>query len=148
MPEKFDLTYIGEDNLKHRPVVIHRAIYGSIDRFLGILTEHYSGAFPVWLAPVQIKLLPVSEHYIDYGLQVKQLLIEAGIRVQIDIRNEKLGYKMREAQMEKVPYILVLGENEKTSNRASVRQYGGADLGLLSIEEIISNIAEQNRAKS
>lgn len=148
MPEKFDLTYIGEDNLKHRPVVIHRAIYGSIDRFLGILTEHYSGAFPVWLAPVQIKLLPVSEHYIDYGLQVKQQLIQAGIRVQMDIRNEKLGYKMREAQMEKVPYILVLGENEKNAHSASVRQHGGADLGVLSIEEIISNINQQNSNKS
>lgn len=113
MPEKFDLTYIGEDNLKHRPVVIHRAVYGSIDRFMGIITEHFAGAFPLWLAPVHAKLLPVSENYVDYALQVKHQMEKAGIRVEVDIRNEKLGYKIREAQLEKAPYMLVLGENEK-----------------------------------
>lgn len=101
MPEKFDLSYIGEDNQKHRPVVIHRAIYGSIERFIGMLTEHFAGAFPLWLAPVQAKLLPVSENYIDYALQVKKALEETGIRIEVDVRNEKLGYKIREAQLEK-----------------------------------------------
>ncbi|MEC0264735.1 threonine--tRNA ligase [Paenibacillus anseongense] len=147
MPEKFDLSYIGEDNQKHRPVVIHRAIYGSIERFIGMLTEHFAGAFPLWLAPVQVKLLPVSENYIDYALQVKKALEETGIRIEVDVRNEKLGYKIREAQLEKVPYMLVLGENEKNSESVSVRKRGEGDLGSKSIQEIIGQINEELRAK-
>ncbi|HBS45918.1 MAG TPA: threonine--tRNA ligase, partial [Paenibacillus sp.] len=143
MPEKFDLTYIGEDNLKHRPVVIHRAVYGSIDRFMGIITEHYAGAFPLWLAPVQAKLLPVSENYVAYAFQVKQSLEQAGIRVEVDIRNEKLGYKIREAQLEKAPYMLILGENEKNSGSVSVRKRGEGDLGSKSIQEIVEQISEE-----
>lgn len=147
MPGKFSLTYIGEDNQKHCPVVIHRAVYGSIDRFIGMLTEHYAGAFPMWLAPVQAKLLPVSENYVDYALQVKKSLEAAGIRASVDVRNEKLGYKIREAQLEKVPYTLVLGENEKNSNSVSVRQRGGADLGLQSVQEIIEQIQAEIHAR-
>ncbi len=147
MPEKFDLSYIGEDNQKHRPVVIHRAIYGSIDRFMGILTEHFSGAFPLWLAPIQAKLLPVSENYIDYALQVKKSLEEVGIRIEVDMRNEKLGYKIREAQLEKVPYMLVLGENEKNSSTVAVRKRGEGDLGAKSIQELIEQIHEEIRDK-
>ncbi|MEK3767584.1 threonine--tRNA ligase [Paenibacillus sp. FSL R7-0048] len=143
MPEKFDLTYIGEDNLKHRPVVIHRAVYGSIDRFMGIITEHFAGAFPLWLAPVHAKLLPVSENYVDYALQVKHHMEKAGIRVEVDIRNEKLGYKIREAQLEKAPYMLVLGENEKNSDTVSVRKRGEGDLGSKSIQDIIEQINEE-----
>ncbi|MEK5396582.1 threonine--tRNA ligase [Paenibacillus sp. FSL K6-2859] len=148
MPEKFDLTYIGEDNLKHRPVVIHRAVYGSIDRFMGIITEHYAGAFPLWLAPVQAKLLPVSENYVAYAFQVKQSLEQAGIRVEVDIRNEKLGYKIREAQLEKAPYMLVLGENEKNSGSVSVRKRGEGDLGSKSIHEIIEQINKEIVSKN
>ncbi|HEY2494991.1 MAG TPA: threonine--tRNA ligase [Paenibacillus sp.] len=147
MPEKFDLSYIGEDNQKHRPVVIHRAVYGSIDRFIGILTEHFTGAFPLWLAPVQAKLLPVSENYIDYAYQVKKSLEEAGIRVEVDVRNEKLGYKIREAQLEKIPYMLVLGENEKNSDSVSARKRGVGDLGSKSILEIIGQMNEEIYAK-
>ncbi|MDH6426867.1 threonine--tRNA ligase [Paenibacillus odorifer] len=143
MPEKFDLTYIGEDNLKHRPVVIHRAVYGSIDRFMGIITEHFAGAFPLWLAPVHAKLLPVSENYVDYALQVKHHMEKAGIRVEVDIRNEKLGYKIREAQLEKAPYMLVLGENEKNSDTVSVRKRGEGDLGSKNIQDIIEQINEE-----
>lgn len=143
MPEKFDLSYIGEDNLKHRPVVIHRAVYGSIDRFMGIITEHFAGAFPLWLAPVQAKLLPVSENYIDYALQVKSVMEKAGIRVEVDIRNEKLGYKIREAQLQKAPFMLVIGENEKNSNMVSVRKRGEGDLGSKGIQEIIELINEE-----
>lgn len=143
MPEKFDLSYIGEDNLKHRPVVIHRAVYGSIDRFIGIITEHFAGAFPLWLAPVQAKLLPVSENYIDYALQVKSVMEQAGIRIEVDIRNEKLGYKIREAQLEKAPYMLVLGENEKNSGSVSVRKRGEGDLGSKSVHEIIELMNEE-----
>ncbi|WP_274365589.1 threonine--tRNA ligase [Paenibacillus thermotolerans] len=147
MPEKFDLSYIGEDNRKYRPVVIHRAVYGSIDRFIGILTEHYSGAFPLWLAPVQAKLLPVSDRYLDYAFQVKQALGDAGIRAEIDERNEKLGYKIREAQLEKVPYMFVLGENEASSGKVSVRKRGEGDLGAKDLREIIDGICDEIREK-
>ncbi|MGG1634157.1 threonine--tRNA ligase [Paenibacillus sp. NRS-1760] len=148
MPEKFDLSYIGEDNQKHRPVVIHRAVYGSIDRFIGILTEHFSGAFPLWLAPVQVKLLPVSEKYIDYALQVKEALAEAGIRTKVDTRNEKLGYKIREAGLEKVPYTLVLGESEKNAGSVAIRKRGEGDLGSLAIAEVVQRIKDEVQAKS
>lgn len=147
MPEKFDLSYIGEDNQKHRPVVIHRAVYGSIDRFIGMLTEHYAGAFPLWLAPIQAKLLPVSENYVDYAYEVKKQLDEAGIRVSVDARNEKLGYKIREAQLAKVPYTLVLGEKERTSGTAAVRKRNEEDAGTFSIQEIITKLTEEIRSK-
>ncbi|WP_028551262.1 threonine--tRNA ligase [Paenibacillus sp. UNC451MF] len=147
MPEKFDLNYIGEDNQKHRPVVIHRAIYGSIDRFIGILTEHFSGAFPVWLAPVQAKLLPVSDNYIDYALHVKKQLEDAGIRVEVDIRSEKLGYKIREAQLEKVPYMLVLGESEKNAGQAAVRRRGEGDLGAMGIAQFVEIVTAEIHSK-
>ncbi|OXM83722.1 threonine--tRNA ligase [Paenibacillus rigui] len=148
MPEKFELSYIGEDNQRHRPVVIHRAVYGSIDRFIGILTEHYSGAFPLWLAPVQVKLLPVSGHYNDYAFQVKQALAEAGIRVELDIRDEKLGYKIREAQLEKVPYMLVLGEQEKASGTAAVRKRGEGDLGSWSLADTVEKLKLEIEARA
>ncbi|WP_088547852.1 threonine--tRNA ligase [Paenibacillus aquistagni] len=135
MPEKFDLSYMGEDGLKYRPIVIHRAVYGSVDRFIGILTEHYAGAFPLWLAPVQAKLLPVSDHYADYAYKVKAELAEAGIRVEVDARNEKLGYRVRAAQLEKVPYMLVLGEQERSRSMISLRSREAGDLGSLSVEE-------------
>ncbi|WP_168118859.1 threonine--tRNA ligase [Paenibacillus sp. HB172176] len=147
MPEKFDLSYIGEDGLKHRPVVIHRAIFGSIDRFMGILTEHYSGAFPVWLAPVQVKVLPVSQHELEYALQVKQALLQAGIRVEVDARGEKLGYKIREAQLEKVPYMLVLGEQERMAGIVSVRKRGDGDIGQLQLNEAVEAIKAEVAAK-
>ncbi|MDR0271557.1 threonine--tRNA ligase [Paenibacillus sp.] len=147
MPEKFDLTYVGEDSQKHRPVVIHRAVYGSIDRFMGMLTEHYAGAFPLWLSPVHAKLLPVSDNYIDYAFQVKKSLEEAGIRVEVDIRKEKLGYKIREAQLEKIPYMLIVGENEKNSGSVSVRKRNGEDLGSEAIQKIISRISDEIAAK-
>lgn len=147
MPEKFDLAYIGDDNQKHRPVVIHRAVYGSIDRFIGILTEHFAGQFPLWLAPVQVKILPVSEPFTDYAFEVKKQLVQAGIRVDLDDRNEKLGYKIREAQMEKVPYMLVVGEKEQSSETASVRKRGEGDLGSKNVKEFVEQIMEEIRLK-
>ncbi|RXZ79372.1 threonine--tRNA ligase [Paenibacillaceae bacterium] len=147
MPEKFELSYIGEDSLKHRPVVIHRAVYGSIDRFIGILTEHYSGQFPLWLAPVQVKLLPVSDNYVDDALQVKQQLVAAGLRVELDARSEKLGYKIREAQLEKVPYMLVIGENERQHQTVSVRKRGEGDQGALAVEQFIRQFAAEIEAR-
>lgn len=147
MPEKFGLSYIGEDNRKYRPVVIHRAIFGSIDRFVGILTEHYSGAFPLWLAPVQVKLLPVSDHHLNYALQVKAALSDAGIRVEVDGRSEKLGYKIREAQLQKVPFTLVLGENEAASGTVAVRKRGEGDLGVQQVDDFKDQILEDIREK-
>lgn len=147
MPEKFELSYIGEDGLKHRPVVIHRAVYGSIDRFIGMLTEHYAGAFPLWLAPVQVKLLPVSDQVLGYALEVKRSLAEAGIRTELDIRQEKLGYKIREAQLEKVPYMLVIGDKEAEAGTVSVRKRGEGDLGLIETRELIARIVSEIKQK-
>ncbi|AIQ29818.1 MULTISPECIES: threonine--tRNA ligase [Paenibacillus] len=143
MPEKFDLTYIGEDNGKHRPVVIHRAVFGSIDRFMGILTEHFSGAFPLWLSPVQVKLLPVSGVHADYAFEVKEQLQAAGLRVELDARDEKLGYKIREAQLEKVPYMLVLGDQEQNNGTVSVRGRAESSQISLSVQEFIQLLAGQ-----
>lgn len=147
MPEKFDLNYVGEDNQKHRPVVIHRAVYGSIDRFIGILTEHYAGAFPTWLAPVQVKVIPISVAFDDYVNEVTEKLLAAGVRVEADQRNEKLGYKIREAQMEKVPYMLVIGENERSTGTLSVRKRGEGDLGTRDVEATIQMILEEINSK-
>lgn len=148
MPEKFDLTYVGEDGHKHRPVVIHRAVYGSIERFIGILTEHYGGAFPLWLAPEQVKIIPISEQLLDYSLQVKYLLSQAGIRSDVDGRNEKLGYKIREAGMKKTPYVFVLGEKEKNEGKVSVRKRGEGDIGIFSLEQILMILQKENNEKS
>lgn len=147
MPEKFELSYVGEDGLKHRPVVIHRAVYGSIDRFIGMLTEHYAGAFPLWLAPVQVKLLPVSDQVLGYALEVRRSLAEAGIRTELDIRQEKLGYKIREAQLEKVPYMLVIGDKEAEAGTVSVRKRGEGDLGLIETRELIARIVSEIKQK-
>ncbi|MET3850244.1 threonine--tRNA ligase [Paenibacillus sp. OAE614] len=147
MPEKFGLSYVGEYNQKHRPVIIHRAVYGSIDRFIGILTEHYSGAFPLWLAPVQAKVVPVSEHDLDYAYQVKQSLAKEGIRVEVSAKNEKLGYKIREAELEKVPYVLVVGKSEQEAGAAAVRKRGEGDLGMQQLPDIIERLNREIRKK-
>ncbi len=143
MPDKFDLTYIDENNEKVRPVVIHRAIYGSIDRFFGILIEHFAGAFPVWLAPVQVQIIPVSQVHLNYCLKVQKELKNKGIRVKIDDRNEKLGYKVREAQMGKIPYMLVLGDKEEKENEVNVRKYGEQEFENVAIEVFIKKMVQQ-----
>lgn len=148
MPDKFDLTYIDENNEKVRPVVIHRAIYGSIDRFFGILIEHFAGAFPVWLAPVQVQIIPVSQVHLDYCLQVQKALKNQGIRVKIDDRNEKLGYKVREAQMGKIPYMLVLGDKEEKENEVNVRKYGEQEFENVTIETFIKKMVQQIKERS
>ncbi|SET18836.1 threonine--tRNA ligase [Paenibacillus sp. NFR01] len=146
MPEKFEMNYIGEDGQKHRPVMIHRAVYGAIDRFMGILIEHFAGAFPLWLAPVQVKLLPVSANYTDDALQVKETLKQAGIRVDVDVRNEKLGLKIRDGELEKVPYLLVIGEQERQSSSVSVRKRGAGDLGRIDVAALIQQIFAEVKA--
>ncbi|WP_435875244.1 threonine--tRNA ligase [Peribacillus simplex] len=148
MPDKFDLTYIDENNEKVRPVVIHRAIFGSIDRFFGILIEHFAGAFPVWLAPVQVQIIPVSQVHLDYCLKVQKELKNLGIRVKIDDRNEKLGYKVREAQMGKIPYMLVLGDKEEKENEVNVRKYREQEVENVAIETFIKKMVQQIKERS
>jgi threonyl-tRNA synthetase len=140
MPEKFDLSYVGQDNEKHRPVVLHRAMYGSMERFIGILIEHYAGAFPVWLAPVQVRLMTINEVHVEYAQKVKEKMEQAGIRVELDARNEKIGYKIREAQVQKVPYMLVIGENEVSQGTLSVRKRGVGDEGGMSVDAFLDKI--------
>lgn len=144
LPEKFDLNYINEKNEKQRPVVIHRAIFGSLDRFFGILIEHFGGAFPTWLAPVQVKVVPVSvQAHEEYAQHIKETLRESGIRVEIDNRNQKLGYKIREAQVAKVPYILVLGDNEVQNKSVNVRKYGEEKSQTVELEEFINTLTSE-----
>ncbi|MED1800933.1 threonine--tRNA ligase [Brevibacillus porteri] len=148
MPEKFDLTYVGQDNEKHRPVVLHRAMYGSMERFIGILIEHYAGAFPIWLTPIQARIMNISEVHMPYAEQVREKLQQAGIRVELDGRNEKIGYKIREAQVEKIPYMLVIGEKEVADGTLSVRKRGVGDEGAMTVDAFVEKIrAEINEMK-
>ena len=143
MPERFDLTYVGEDGQKHRPIMIHRVIFGSIERFIGILTEHYAGAFPLWLAPQQVVILPISEVFQANAEKIKEDLQAANIRASVDKRNEKIGYKIRQAQLKKIPYMLVVGEKEVSSNTVSVRSRKNGDLGSMSLAEFMSTLKEE-----
>lgn len=149
LPGRFNAEYMGADGEKHRPIMIHRVIFGSIERFIGILIEHYAGKFPVWLAPVQVKLLPVSDKYLSYANEIMKVLKQAGIRVEADTRNEKLGYKIREAQMDKVPYMIIAGEKEQANNTISVRQRDGdldkQDMGEMKLEKFMELVLSLNR---
>ena len=143
MPERFDLTYIGEDGEKHRPVMLHRVIFGSIERFIGIITEHFAGAFPTWLAPVQIQILPISEKHVDYAKKLKADFEKDELRVEIDDRNEKIGYKIREAWSAKVPYMLIVGDKEIESNTVGVRSREEGDIGAVKLEEFKQKIKQE-----
>lgn len=147
MPERFDLTYIGADGEKHRPVMLHRVIFGSIERFIAILTEHYAGAFPIWLSPVQAVVIPISEKQREYAEKVKQELEDLDIRVELDARNEKIGYKIREAQLQKVPYMLVVGDKEIENGEVAVRDRKEGDRGSMKLDEFIENIQSEIRKK-
>ena len=147
MPQRFDLEYTGADGEKHRPIMIHRVAFGSIERFIGILIEHFAGAFPTWLAPVQVKVLPISDKYMDYGKEVLAKLDAAGIRAEIDTRAEKIGYKIREAQMNKIPYMLVVGAKEEEAGAVSVRSRFAGDEGQKGLDEFISQIKEEIAAR-
>ena len=150
LPEKFDLTYVGEDGQKHRPVMIHRVVYGSIERFIGILIENYAGAFPTWLAPVQVKILPITDRHMDYAFELKKKMFDLGLRVEVDDRNEKVGYKMREAQVKKIPYMLVVGDQEMESGTVNMRKHGEKDTATMPVEDFIAyiqkNIADKSEA--
>jgi threonyl-tRNA synthetase len=146
-PERFDMTYIGVDNQQHRPYMIHRALLGSIERFFGMLIEHYAGAFPVWLAPVQAKIISITDKQLDFARGVREKLLAAGIRTELDSRSEKIGFKIREAAMEKVPYILVVGDKEVQENMVAVRERGGKDLGAMPLAEFIDKTQKEIREK-
>ncbi|MDE7182654.1 MAG: threonine--tRNA ligase [Clostridia bacterium] len=147
MPQRFDLEYVGEDGLKHRPIMIHRAIFGSIERFIGILIEHFAGKFPVWLAPVQVKILPITDRTVDYADEVAAKLRANGVRCEVDKRNEKIGYKIREAKMEKVPYVLVVGDKEAEDGTVNVNKRGVEEKQTLSVEEFLSTVVEEDKNK-
>ncbi len=146
MPEKFDLTYIGEDGQRHRPVVVHRVLYGAIERFMAMLIEHYAGAFPLWLAPVQVVVMPITDRARAFAEDVREQLEAADIRVELDGRSEKIGFKIREAQMQKVPYMLVLGDKEVESGEVSLRTREGGDQGSMPIADMLAKLNAQIKA--
>ena len=143
LPERFDLTYMGEDGQRHRPVMIHRAVLGAIERFFGILIEHYAGAFPLWLAPVQARIMTITDRQREYASQVGERLLAAGIRAETDLRNEKISYKIREAQTEKIPYMLVVGDREVAAGKVAVRLRGSNDLGPMPVDECLAKLREE-----
>ncbi len=143
LPQRFELEYIGADNQRHRPIMIHRVAYGSLERFMGVLIEHFAGAFPTWIAPVQVKVLPISDKYNDYAQSVKQQFEDKNFRVEIDARSEKIGYKIREAQLEKIPFMLVIGEKEASEGTVAVRERGKGDIGTMTVEQILETIREK-----
>ena len=147
LPQRFELEYTGADGEKHRPIMIHRVVYGSVERFIGILIEHFAGAFPTWLAPVQVKVLPISDKYMDYAQNVLNKLTEAGIRAEVDTRAEKIGYKIREAQTAKIPYMLVVGQKEEEENTVSVRSRAAGDEGARSLDTFIADILKEIETK-
>ncbi len=148
MPERFDLTYIGPDGEKHRPVMIHRVVLGSIERFIAILTEHFAGAFPVWLAPVQVKILPIADKHHEYGNSIFNIMDQNNIRTEIDSRSEKIGYKIRESQLQKIPYMLILGDKEIDDSTVSVRSRKEGDLGSMTVEKFIDKILNEIGTKA
>jgi len=143
LPGRFDLEYTGADGEKHCPVMIHRVVFGSIERFIGIITEHYAGAFPVWLSPVQARVMPITDRAADYAKGVEEKLAAAGIRVESDLRNEKIGYKIREAQMQKIPYMLVVGDKELEAGTVAVRTRAGEDLGAMPLDDFLAKIRDE-----
>jgi len=147
LPERFDMSYIGEDGKEHRPFMVHRALLGSIERFFGVLIEHFAGAFPVWLAPIQVAVIPVSEHYVDYAKKVADNLKKHSIRVETDVRNEKIGFKIRNWETNKVPYMLILGEKEQTAGNISIRQHKKGDQGSFALSNFIDNITNEIKNK-
>ena len=143
LPERFNLEYIAEDGQKHRPIMIHRACFGSMERFIGILIEHFAGAFPTWMAPVQVKILPISEKHVEYAEKLRKAFKDAYVRVELDDRSEKIGYKIRQAQMEKVPYMLVVGDKEVEEGKVAVRKRGVGEQGAIPWEEFLANIQQE-----
>ena len=147
LPQRFDISYIGQDGEKHRPVMIHRVALGSIERFIGILIEQYAGKFPVWLAPTQVKILPISDKYMEYANEVKKALFDAGVRVEMDDRAEKIGFKIREAQLQKVPYMLVVGEKESIEKQVAVRSRDKGEMGSMNLHDFVSIVVKEDEER-
>jgi threonyl-tRNA synthetase len=147
-PERFDLKYVGADNTEHRPVVIHRAIFGSLERFIGILIEHFAGAFPLWFAPVQAIVLPIADRHLDYAREVVTAVKRAGLRADLDDRQEKVNYKIREAQIQKIPYMLVVGDREAAERAVAVRSRAKGDLGARALDQFVTDALAEVRAKA
>jgi threonyl-tRNA synthetase len=148
VPKRFDLTYVGEDNAEHRPVVIHRAVCGSLERFIAILIEHYAGAFPLWLAPLQVIVLPIADRHAEYAREVVKTLDAAGLRAEVDERQEKVNYKIREAQLQKIPYMLVVGDKEVADRAVAVRSQKKGDLGPRPLGQFVTDALAEVRAKA
>ena len=148
MPEKFELTYVGEDGEKHRPVMLHRVVYGSIERFIGILIENYAGAFPVWMAPVQARIIPITERHADYAYELKKKMFDLGLRIEVDDRNEKVGYKIRESQVKKTPYTLVVGDQEAADQTVTVRKHGEKDSETMTVDNFIAYLQDKIVSKA
>jgi threonyl-tRNA synthetase len=147
LPERFSLSFAGEDGLQHQPIMIHRALMGSLERFFGILIEHYAGAFPLWISPVQVKVLPITEKQNEYAEEVRRILSSEGVRVEVDSRNEKIGHKIRDAQMEKVPYMFIAGGREVESRTVAVRMRKEGDIGAMPLAAAIDRVKEEIRSK-
>jgi len=148
LPQRFGLEYVGEDGARHQPVMVHRALWGAVERFFGVLIEHYAGAFPAWLAPVQVSVLPVSGKFEEYARSVTDKLTSAGLRVHLDVRNEKLQAKIRDAQLEKIPYMLVVGGKEAEAGSVSVRHRSKGDLGARPLADFIASLTEEVRNRA
>ena len=148
LPQRFDLSYVGPDNKPHRPVMIHRAPFGSMERFIGVLIEHFAGAFPLWLSPVQIAILPISEKFIEYAREVESALLEANLRVELNSTAEKIGAKIREASMNKIPYMLILGEKEQQARVVAIRHRTEGDRGQMALSEFIAKAKEEVNIRS
>ncbi len=144
LPERFGLTYVGEDGREHRPYMVHRALLGSLERFMGVLIEHYGGAFPTWLAPVQAEVVPIAERHLEYARRVEAQAADAGLRAHVDARNERMNAKIRDAQLQKIPYMLVVGDREANAGTAAVRLRSGENLGAMPIPQVIERIASEN----
>ena len=148
LPRRFGLEYIAEDGKKHQPLMVHRALFGSVERFFGILIEHYAGAFPVWLAPVQAIVLPITDRQLEYSRQVRDRLVAAGIRATVDERSEKVNLKIRDAQLQKIPFMLVVGDREQQSGQVAVRNRKHGDQGVKSVDEFLAEIQKLIAAKT
>ena len=143
LPQRFEAEYIGEDGNRHRPIMIHRVVFGSIERFIGILIEHFAGKFPLWLSPVQVRILTISDKYADYAKEIEKTFKREGLRCEIDERSEKIGYKIRTAQLERIPYMLVIGEKEVQTNSVSVRGRDSGDMGSMPVERLLKVLREE-----
>ena len=145
---RFELEYTGADGEKHRPIMIHRVVFGSIERFIGILTEHFAGAFPIWLAPVQVELMPIADRHNEFTAKVAAELKKRGIRVEVDDRSEKIGFKIREAQLQKIPYMLVIGDKEVETENVSIRCRKRGDIGTMSVSDFCDMVEKEIREKT